>query len=93
MNKTELISAIAENTGLTKKDTEAFLKGFQEVIIDAMADGEEVKLTGFLTFSVAETRAREVLANPKQPELGKKTIPAGKKVKVKVGKILKDSVK
>ena len=55
MNKNELISAVAEATGVSKKDTDAVIKATFEAITKAMANGEKVQLIGFGTF---ETRAR-----------------------------------
>ena len=59
MNKTELIAAVAENAGLSKKDSEAAIKALTEVITDALKSGDKVQLVGFGTFEVSERAARE----------------------------------
>ena len=53
MNKTELVAAMAEQAGLSKKDAEAALKAFTDVVADELKKGEKVQLVGFGTF---ETR-------------------------------------
>jgi len=55
MNKTELIAAMAENSGLTKKDCEAALAAFTGAVESAMKSGDKIQLVGFGTF---ETKAR-----------------------------------
>lgn len=59
MNRTELISAIAEQTGDTKKKTGEVLDTILNTIIDALSDGDEVAISGFGKFSVTERAARE----------------------------------
>ena len=58
MNKNELISAIAENAGLTKVDAKKALDGFISVTTDALKKGEKIALIGFGTFDVVERQAR-----------------------------------
>ena len=89
MNKTELVSAIAENAGLTKKDSEKVLKAFVEVFTEELKKGEKVQLVGFGTFEVSERPAREGI-NPQTKE--KIEIAASKAPKFKAGKALKDAV-
>ena len=89
MNKTELVSAIAENAGLTKKDSEKVLKAFVEVVTEELKKGEKVQLVGFGTFEVSERPAREGI-NPQTKETI--TIAASKAPKFKAGKALKDAV-
>ena len=89
MNKTELVSAIAENAGLTKKDSEKVLKAFVEVVTEELKKGEKVQLVGFGTFEVSERPAREGI-NPQTKE--KIEISASKAPKFKAGKALKDAV-
>lgn len=93
MVKNELMKRLSEVSGLSQKDCEKAMKAFEEVTIDALHDGESINMMGFLTIETKEVAEREVLANPRQPELGKKTVPAHKGVKVKIGKKLKESVK
>ena len=59
MNKTELVAAIAEKTKLSKKDAEAALKAFTDVVADELKKGEKIQLVGFGTFEVSERPARE----------------------------------
>lgn len=90
MNKQELITAISENAGMTKKDTDLFLKAFQEVVMAELVKGEKVALTGFITFEVVQKAARM----GRNPATGMEiSIPEKKAVRVKIGKTLKDSLK
>ena len=89
MNKKELVAAIAEKTGVSKKDAEAVLAAFTDVVTEVLKDGDKVQLVGFGTFSVAE-KAERIGRNPRTGE--KKTIPASKAPKFKAGKALKDAV-
>ena len=91
MNKTELVAAVAAQTGLTKKDTEATVNAFTEVIEKELRkkDGK-VQLIGFGTFEVKTRKAREG-RNPQKPEEVVK-IPASKAPVFKAGKAFKDAV-
>ncbi|WP_343207960.1 HU family DNA-binding protein [Anaerolentibacter hominis] len=89
MNKTELVAAIAEKTQLSKKDSEAALKAFVDVVTDELKKGEKIQLVGFGTFEVAERAAREG-RNPQTGETMK--IAASKTPKFKAGKALKDAM-
>ena len=87
MNKTELIAAAAESTGLTKKDTEKVLNAALESIAAALAEGDKVQISGFGSFEVKEREAR-VGRNPQTGEtmeIAASRIPA-----FKAGKALKD---
>ena len=88
MNKTELIAAMAENADLSRKDAEAALKAFVEVVTDAMKKDDKVQLVGFGTFEVAERPEREG-RNPQTGETMK--IKACRNPKFKPGKALKDA--
>ena len=89
MNKTELIDAIANEAGLSKKDSEAALKATLGAISDALANGEKGVLGGFGTFSVKERAAR----TGRNPATGKTIkIKASKAPAFKAGKELKDKV-
>ncbi|MCH1981902.1 MULTISPECIES: HU family DNA-binding protein [Ruminococcus] len=89
MNKTELIAAMADQAELSKKDAEAALKAFVDVIAAELKKGEKVQLVGFGTFEVAERAARE----GRNPQTGKTMkIEASKAPKFKAGKALKDMV-
>ena len=91
MNKTELIAAIAAQTGLTKKDTEATISAFTEVVEKELRkkDGK-VQLIGFGTFEVKARKARQG-RNPQKPEEVVK-IPASKAPVFKAGKAFKEAV-
>ena len=89
MNKTELVAAMADQTGLTKKDVEAVLKAFTDVVSGELKKGGKVQLVGFGTFEVGERAAREG-RNPQSGEPMK--IAASKAPKFKAGKALKDMV-
>lgn len=89
MNKTELVSAMAEQTQLSKKDAEAALKAFVDVVSAELKKGEKIQLVGFGTFEVSERAARE----GRNPQTGKTMkIAASKAPKFKAGKALKDMV-
>lgn len=89
MNKSELIDAMAEETGLTKKDTESALKAFISTVTKELKKGGSVQLVGFGTFEVGK-RAARTGRNPKTGETLK--IKASMSPKFKAGKALKDSV-
>lgn len=89
MNKTEMIAAIADKAGLTKKDAEKALKAFTDTVAEELAKGGKVQLVGFGTFEVSERAAREG-RNPRSGETV--TIAASKSPKFKAGKALKDAV-
>ena len=87
MNKTELVAAIAEQTKLSKKDAEAALKAFTDVVADELKKGGKVQLVGFGTFEVSERGERE----GRNPQTGETMIiKASKSPKFKAGKALKD---
>ena len=89
MNKAELITAMAEVSGVSKKDTEAVLKAFSEVVTEELKKGEKVQLVGFGTFEVSERAAREG-RNPATGETMQ--IDAARAPKFKAGKALKDMI-
>ena len=59
MNKTELVAAVAEQTGITKKQAEEAVKAFTAAVTAALVKGEKVQLVGFGTFEVSERPARQ----------------------------------
>ena len=90
MNKTELISAVAENAGLSKKDATAAVAAVFEVITNALVKGDKVQLIGFGNFEVRERAAR----TGRNPLTGEElNIAASKVPAFKAGKALKDAVK
>lgn len=90
MNKADLIAKVASDTSLPKAQATAAVDSVFGAIEGALKDGEEVKLAGFGTFTVAK-RAASTGRNPKTGEAIK--IPATKLPKFKPGKGLKDAVK
>lgn len=89
MNKTELITAVAEKAEISKKDSEKALKAFIDVVTEELKKGEKVQLVGFGTFEVSERAARE----GRNPQTGKTMkIEACKAPKFKAGKALKDAI-
>ena len=90
MNKSELISAVAEKSELTKKDAEKAVSAFVSVVSETLAAGDKVQLVGFGTFEV-RARAERKGRNPQTKE--EITIPASKAPVFKAGKALKDSVR
>jgi len=89
MNKTELIAAVAEKAGLSKKDSEKAVNATFEAITASLEAGEKVQLVGFGVYDVKE-RAARVGRNPKTKE--EIEIPASKIPTFKAGKALKDAV-
>ena len=89
MNKTELVAAMAEKAGLSKKDAEAALKAFTETVADELKKDGKVQLVGFGTFEVSKRAAREG-RNPQSGAVMK--IAASKAPKFKAGKALKELV-
>ena len=89
MNKTEFVAAIADKAGISKKDADAAVKAFTEVVAEELKKGEKIQLVGFGTFEVSE-RAARVGRNPQTKK--EIQIPASKAPKFKAGKALKDSL-
>ena len=90
MNKTELIAAITETAGFTKKDAEKALTAVVDVITEALQKGEKVQIVGFGSFEVKD-RPERVARNPQAPDQ-EITIPASKAPVFKAGKSLKEAV-
>ena len=89
MNKSDLIAAVAAKTGDTKKNAEASLDAFIEVVTESLVKGDKVQLVGFGSFEVRKRAARKG-RNPQTKEEIK--IPASKAPVFKAGKALKDLV-
>ena len=89
MNKTELIAAVAEKAGLSKKDAEKALNATIDTIADALAAGDKVQLVGFGGFETKKREAR-MGRNPRTKETIQ--IPASCIPVFKAGKALKDKV-
>ena len=88
-NKNDLVTAVANSTGLSKTDAGKAVDGVFDAISAALKGGDEVRLVGFGTFSVSQRAASEG-RNPRTGETIK--IPASKQPKFKAGKVLRDSV-
>ena len=82
MNKTELIDAIAEKSGLSKVDSKKALEAFVESVSGELKSGGKIALIGFGTFSVSERSARKGINPRTKVEI---KIPAKKVVKFKPG--------
>ena len=90
MNKNEFIDAVAEKSGLSKKDSRALVEANLEVITEALAKGDSVAFVGFGTFSVADRAARTA----RVPGTGATVeVPAKKAVRFKVGQTLRSTLK
>ena len=89
MNKTELIAAIAEKSGLTKKDAETALAATIDTIVESVAAGEKIQIVGFGTFEQRQRNAR-MGCDPRTN--AKIEIPASKVPAFKAGKAFKDTV-
>ncbi|MFC3101277.1 HU family DNA-binding protein [Altererythrobacter lauratis] len=89
MNKNELIGAVAELSGLSRNDATKAVEGVFDAITTTLAKGDEVRLVGFGTFSVARRKA----STGRNPRTGAPMkIPASSQPKFKAGKGLKDAV-
>ncbi len=90
MNKAELVTAMAETSGLTKKDAELALNAFMKSVEEALSKDDKVQLVGFGTFDVRSRKARKG-RNPRNPK-EEIDIPASKAPVFKAGKALKELV-
>ena len=89
MNKMELVSAMADKSGLSKKDCEAALGALTETVTDALKAEDKVQLVGFGSFEV-KSRSARMGRNPHTKE--QIEIPASRVPVFKAGKALKDTV-
>ena len=89
MNKTELITAVAEKTGMSKKDADSAVNAVLDTIIEAVACEEKVQIVGFGTF---EVRARSERQGRDPRTNSQITIPASKVPAFKAGKAFKDAM-
>lgn len=89
MNKQDLIGSVADSSGLSKTDAAKAVEGVFDAITGALKKGDEVRLVGFGTFSVAKRKA----STGRNPRTGEAmTIKASTQPKFKAGKGLKDAV-
>ena len=91
MTKSDLIDALAADTGLTKAEADRFLKSFTSNVEKALKRGDSLTLIGFGTFSVSN-RAARTGRNPQNPSQVI-NIPASKSAKFKAGSALKSSLR
>ena len=89
MNKTELVAAMSDKAGISKKVAEEALAAFTEAVTEELKKGGKVQLVGFGTFEISERKARDG-RNPQNGEPMK--IAASKAPKFKAGKAFKDAV-
>jgi DNA-binding protein HU-beta len=90
MNKQAVVSAVADKTGLSKKDAEMAVNAVLEIITDELQGKGTVAFTGFGTFSTSDRKARQGVnpATGEKIQIAATTVP-----KFKAGKSLKDAVK
>ena len=89
VNKNDLISAVADNSGLSKADAGKAVDGVFDAIVGALSSGGEVRVVGFGTFSTAQRKA----TTGRNPRTGEAIqIPASTQPKFKAGKGLKEAV-
>jgi DNA-binding protein HU-beta len=89
MNKSELVEAMSQDSGLTKADAARILESFMNTVTGALKKGDQVVLTGFGSFSTGDRAAR----TGRDPRTGKEIqIRAARVAKFKVGKLLKEAV-
>ena len=89
MKKTELIAAVAEKAGISKKDAEAAVNATFDTIVETIANGDKIQLVGFGSFERRERNAR-VGVDPRTN--AKIEIPASKVPAFKAGKAFKEAV-
>lgn len=90
MNKTELIAAVAEKSGMTRKDTERMVNAMIDTVSAAIASHEKVQISGFGTFA-AKYRQERVGRNPRTKEPTQ--VPAAWVPTFSASKALKENVK
>ena len=89
MNKNDLIKAVADSAGLTNSQAGTAVDSVIDSISGSLRQGQEVRLVGFGTFSVAQRKA----SKGRNPRTGEEIdIPASKQAKFKAGKALKESL-
>jgi DNA-binding protein HU-beta len=89
MNKQDLISSVADASGITKADASKAVEAVFDSITGALKKGDEVRLVGFGTFSVSKRKA----STGRNPRTGEPMqIKASSQPKFKAGKVLKDAV-
>ncbi|MEY8352585.1 HU family DNA-binding protein [Lachnospiraceae bacterium 54-53] len=92
MNRAELITALSEKVGTSKKVSDEFVSALIETVTEELAKGEKVSLVGFGTFSVSEVAERTGIIQMGERKGETYTTPAHKKPSFKAGAPLKDAV-
>lgn len=90
MNKTELVDAVAEGSGVSKKDAGAVIDAMFDVVMSSVGSGEKVTIPGVISFEQVDRKARKGF-NPQTKE--PIDIPASKAVKITAGSRLKAAAK
>ncbi len=90
MNKTELVDAVSEKSGLSKKDSEKAISAVVDTVIETLSDGGKVQLVGFGTF---ETRVHKERTNVNPATKERQIIPETTVPAFKPGKAFKEAVK
>lgn len=90
MNKTEFIEAVAEQAGVSKKDTKSVIEAVMEVVTETLKNGNSIQLTGFGTFKSVYKEA-STARNPKTGEVV--SVPAKNVPKFVFGKTIKEAIK
>lgn len=89
MNKNDFVASVASSTSMSKADASRAVDSVFDTIKDSLSRGEEVRLVGFGTFSVAHRKATQ----GRNPRTGERIqIAASKQAKFKAGKALKEAV-
>jgi len=89
LNKSDLVTEVASNAGITKKDAEKVINAFFTTVEEALKSGDKVQLVGFGTFEVRARQARK----GRNPQTGEEIdIPASQVPAFKAGKALKDAL-
>ncbi|MEO0375228.1 DNA-binding protein HU [Acaryochloris thomasi RCC1774] len=89
MNKAELVNAVADKAGVTKKQADEIVSATIDTIVDTVSQGDKVTLVGFGSFEPRDRKARE----GRNPKTGKAlTIPATTVPAFSAGKVFKDAV-
>lgn len=90
MNKTELVDAVAESTGVSKKDVGAVIDGMFDQVCQSVGQGNKVSIPGMISFDQVDRKARKGF----NPQTGQPIeIPASKAVKISAGAKLKAAAK
>jgi len=90
MNKAELVEAVSDKAGITKKQAGSVIDAITDTVKETLSKGERITLVDFGTFHVRQRKARK----GRNPRTGKKLeIPAKKVPKFKAGKALKEAVR